>query len=147
VVDDATEDSGTSADQTDSVGQRAAEQISQPAAATAVADAHPAEFPSALPARSQSRIPLDRFAEVHIEITAEIGRVTMPLGELLQLGEGAVIELDRSVSEPVDILAQGVKIASGDVVVIDDHFAIQIREIVSADEHATPTQLKEHATA
>jgi flagellar motor switch protein FliN/FliY len=79
-------------------------------------------------------MPLERFAEVSIEISVEIGRVTMPIGELLKLGEGAVVELNRAVSEPVDVMAQGVRIASGEVVVIDDRFAVRITEIVNAEE-------------
>lgn len=137
MTDDTTSNQDTPEGEFSDAASSPAEEISRPEAADAVADAHPAEFPSAAPARSRSRIPLERFADVNIEITAEIGRVTIPLGELLQLGEGAVIELDRSVSEPVDVLAQGVRIASGDVVVIDDRFAIQIREIVESVEHAS----------
>ncbi|MFN8707268.1 MAG: flagellar motor switch protein FliN [Planctomyces sp.] len=99
-----------------------------------VSEAHPVEFPQASRSRSASTLPLERFAEVNIEISVEIGRVTMPIGDLLQLGEGAVIELNRSVSEPVDIMAQGVRIASGEVVVIDDRFAVRITEIANPDE-------------
>ena len=53
----------------------------------------------------------------------------MPIGELLQLGEGAVLKLNRAVSEPVDLIAQGVRVARGEVVVVDDCFAIRIKEI------------------
>jgi flagellar motor switch protein FliN/FliY len=140
VTDDTIENQNSAEGMVDDPGQQIAEEISQPDLAGGVANAHPAEFPSAAPARGRARIPLERFADVNIEITAEIGRVTMPLGELLQLSEGAVIELDRSVTEPVDILAQGVRIARGDVVVIDDRFAIQIREIVNSDEQSSATE-------
>lgn len=101
----------------------------------AVPEAHPVEFPAAARSRAAATLPLERFAEVNIEIAVEIGRVTMPIGELLQLGEGAVVELNRSISEPVDIMAQGVRIASGEVVVIDDRFAVRITEISSSDDN------------
>lgn len=111
-----------------------ADQISSPAGSAAVSEAHPVEFPQASRARAAAALPLERFADVNIEISVEIGRVTMPIGELLQLGEGAVVELNRSVSEPVDVMAQGVRIASGEVVVIEDRFAVRITEIASAEE-------------
>lgn len=98
-----------------------------------VPEAHPVEFPQVSRSRASSAMPLERFAEVSIEISVEIGRVTMPIGELLKLGEGAVVELNRAVSEPVDVMAQGVRIASGEVVVVDDRFAVKITEIVNAD--------------
>lgn len=99
-----------------------------------VPEAHPVDFPQAQRTRSSTSVPLERFAEVNIEISVEIGRATMPIGELLQLGEGAVVELHRSVSEPVDIMAQGVRIASGEIVVIDDRFAVRITEIAAAED-------------
>ncbi len=99
-----------------------------------VPEAHPVEFPQVSRSRASAAMPLERFAEVSIEISVEIGRVTMPIGELLKLGEGAVVELNRAVSEPVDVMAQGVRIASGEVVVVDDRFAVRITEIVNADD-------------
>lgn len=99
-----------------------------------VPEAHPVEFPQVSRSRAGTAMPLERFAEVSIEISVEIGRVTMPIGELLKLGEGAVVELNRAVSEPVDVMAQGVRIASGEVVVIDDRFAVRITEIANTDE-------------
>ncbi len=99
-----------------------------------VSEAHPVEFPQAAKSKASSSLPLERFAEVSIELSVEIGRVTMPIGEMLQLGEGAVVELSRSVSEPVDVMAQGIRIASGEVVVIDDRFAVRITEIATTEE-------------
>lgn len=104
------------------------------AGGNSVPEAHPVEFPQVSRTRASSAMPLERFAEVSIEISVEIGRVTMPIGELLKLGEGAVVELNRAVSEPVDVMAQGVRIASGEVVVVDDRFAVRITEIVSNDD-------------
>lgn len=101
-------------------------------------DVHPAEFPQAAPSRSHAALPLERFSEVQVEISVEIGRVTMSIGELLQLGEGSVVELERDVSEPVSVMAQGVRIARGEVVVIDDRFAVRITEITHTDSGPRP---------
>ena len=76
--------------------------------------------------------PMDRFYEVHVPVWAELGRVEMPLGDLMKLDEGAVIRLDRPVSDPVDLVSQGVKLARGEVVVIDDCFAVRIKEMAKS---------------
>lgn len=72
---------------------------------------------------------LDRLLNVTVTVTAELGRVTLPISEVLKLGVGTVLELHRSVSEPVDLMVQGVRLARGEVVVVDDRFAIRIKEI------------------
>lgn len=84
------------------------------------------ELPTAAAAKGMA---LDRFLDVAVTVSAELGRVSMPLGEMLRLGTGAVIKLDRPVSAPVELLAQGVRVALGEVVVVDDCFAIRIKEI------------------
>jgi flagellar motor switch protein FliN/FliY len=73
---------------------------------------------------------LNHLLEVAVCVTAELGRVTMSIGEILKLGLGSVVEIDRSVSEPVDLLVQGVPFARGEVVVVEDRFAIRIQEIL-----------------
>lgn len=80
--------------------------------------------------RESTDASIQRFYDVSVTLTAELGRVKIPLRELVRLGPESVIELDRPVSEPVDLIAQGVRVARGEVVVIDDCFAIQISEII-----------------
>src|SRR5947209_5255262 len=72
---------------------------------------------------------MDRLFDVTVTVTAELGRTTRSIGDILKLSLGSVLELDRSVSEPVDLMVQGVRLARGEVVVVDDRFAIRIREI------------------
>lgn len=128
--------SGTTTSMNDApTGAQLAAEIS--ASGAGVSEAHPVEFPQAARTRTNAKLPLERIAEVTIEVSVEIGRITMPIGELLQLGEGAVVELDRSVSEPVDVMAQGIRIASGEVVVIDDRFAVRITDIPNPDDSGT----------
>lgn len=74
---------------------------------------------------------MDRFYDVQVPVWAELGRVEMPLGDLVKLSEGAVLRLNRPVSDPVDVISQGVKLARGEVIVVDDRFAIRIKEIVA----------------
>jgi len=90
-----------------------------------------ADFPEfeALKAVSETGS-LNQLLDVEVCVTVELGRVTMSIGDILKLGLGSVVELDRSVSEPVDLLVQGVPFARGEVVVIEDRFAIRIQEIL-----------------
>ena len=108
--------------------------------------ARPVEFPAVSGDRPMTgRMPLNRFYDVTVTITAELGRVNMPIGELVRLGEGSVIELHRGVNEAVDILAQGVPLAKGDIVAVDGRYAVRITEIVQNDrEHNAPTRSSAH---
>lgn len=72
---------------------------------------------------------LQNLLGVRFEVEAVLGRVVLPIEEILKLGTGAVIELDRSISDPVDLMVQGVCVARGEVVVVDDAFGIRIKEI------------------
>ncbi len=72
---------------------------------------------------------LDGLQDVTVTVSAELGRVSLTIGEVLKLGVGSVLELHRSINEPVDLMVQGVRLARGEVVVVDDRFAIRIREV------------------
>ncbi len=72
-----------------------------------------------------------RLRGVSVPVWAELGRVEMLIGDLLQLGEGSVVRLDRSVGDPVELVSQGVNLARGEVIVVDECFAIRIREILT----------------
>ncbi|MFK7738229.1 MAG: FliM/FliN family flagellar motor switch protein [Pirellulaceae bacterium] len=72
---------------------------------------------------------MNRFAGVQVVLTAELGRTKLTIHELMSLSEGAVLELDRAISAPVELVAQGVALGNGEVVVVDDRFAIRIKEI------------------
>lgn len=73
---------------------------------------------------------LDNLLNVSVSVTAELGRATTSIGQLLKLNVGSIVELERLVSEPVELVAQGVRLARGEVVVVEDRFAIRIQEIV-----------------
>jgi flagellar motor switch protein FliN len=74
---------------------------------------------------------LDLLKDVPITITARLGQTVLPIGEILKLGPGAVIELDRDIAQPVELTVRGLVFARGDVVVVDNHFAIRIRELMT----------------
>ena len=66
-------------------------------------------------------------------VTAELGRTTMPMRELLGLTPGVVVEIDRAAGSPIDLLVNGRRIASGEVVVIDEEFGIRITDIIASN--------------
>lgn len=99
--------------------------------------AHRAEFPPMEPHRVANPTgTLSRFFDVTVTVSVELGRVTLPIGELVKLGKGSVIELDRDVDQPVDLVAQGVRLARGEVIVVNDRYAIRIDEIDGAESAA-----------
>jgi flagellar motor switch protein FliN/FliY len=75
---------------------------------------------------------LSRLHDVPIELAVEIGRTVMTLGQALRLGPGSIVELRRLAGEPVDLLAGGKPIAHGEVVVVDEEFALRITEMVAS---------------
>jgi len=81
---------------------------------------------------------LEMVRDVPLQVTVELGRVDLPLKQVVQLTDGSVIQLDKIAGEPVDLLVNGRKIARGEVVVIGNNFGIKITQIVreEAPEHA-----------
>lgn len=77
---------------------------------------------------------INMLKDVEMQISVELGRKRMPLGKILQLMKGSVIELEKLAGEPVDILVNGRCIAVGDVVVIDEHFGVRITRLMAAHE-------------
>jgi len=75
---------------------------------------------------------LDVLAGVSIRLTVEVGATLMPLSALADLEIGSVITLDRLVNEPLDICANGARIARGEIVSVDGRYAIRITELVAA---------------
>ncbi len=75
--------------------------------------------------------------DVYMEMTVELGRTKKLIREILGMGEGTIIELDKLAGEPVDILVNHKLIAKGEVVVIDENFGVRVTEIVSPMERVT----------
>lgn len=86
-----------------------------------------AHSPAGLPNGQNMGILLD----VPLQITVELGRASMPVKRVIELGRGSVIELDRVAGEPVDILVNDRLIGYGEVVVVDDKFGVRITKILA----------------
>lgn len=90
------------------------------------------QFPRFTPAQGSAERGLDHLFAVKLDAEAVLGRSALSVDEMLKLGVGSVVELDRLVSEPVDLLVQNVRVARGEVMVVNEHFAIRITEILGA---------------
>ena len=77
---------------------------------------------------------LELLMDVDMQLTVELGKTRRQVREILQLGEGSIIELDKLAGEPVDVMVNHQLIAKGEVVVIDENFGVRITEIVSSAE-------------
>lgn len=76
---------------------------------------------------------LRRLSDVLMELSVEIGRTRMTVGEMLQLRAGSIVTLERLAGEPVDLLVNGTPIARGEVVIVDEEFGLRVTEIVAGD--------------
>jgi flagellar motor switch protein FliN/FliY len=72
--------------------------------------------------------------DVPVQLSAVLGKASMPVNQLLRLGRGAVVELDRKVGEPVEIYVNNRLVARGEVMVVDDHLGITMTEIIKSEQ-------------
>ena len=71
---------------------------------------------------------------IEVKLTVEVGSTEMKIRDLLKLNEGSVVELERLAGDPLDILANGVKIARGEVVMVGERFGIRFTEVTNPEE-------------
>jgi flagellar motor switch protein FliN/FliY len=72
--------------------------------------------------------------EIPVQLSAVLGKATMPVSQLLRLGRGAVVELDRKVGESIDILVNNRLVARGEVVILDDRLGVTMTEIIKTEQ-------------
>lgn len=77
---------------------------------------------------------IDLLMDVNLPVSIELGRTELSISELLELGAGSIVELDKLAGEPVDILVNNKPLAKGEVVVLDEHFGVRITSLVSRRE-------------
>jgi flagellar motor switch protein FliN/FliY len=117
----------------------------EPVAAAPAAPAAPAAAPAAPAASAAPSAPasalsglgtmkqMDALAGVQMEVTIEVGRTSLPIGQLLQLQPGQIVELDREVGSPLDMFINGTLLAHGEIVVVDDQFGFRVTSVVTTD--------------
>jgi len=91
-------------------------------------------FEEKAPSGRQSN--LDLLSGLDMQVTVELGRTHMTIAEVLAIGAGSVIELDRLAGEPVDILVNDRVVAHGEVVVMEENFGVRITEVVKPNVDA-----------
>ncbi|MCB2184859.1 MAG: flagellar motor switch protein FliN [Deltaproteobacteria bacterium] len=77
---------------------------------------------------------IDFILDIPLEVTVELGRTSMLINDLLQLGQGSVIELNKLAGEPLEVLVNRKLIARGEVVVVNEKFGVRLTDIVSPIE-------------
>lgn len=85
-------------------------------------------FKSVITEKTENSI--DILMDIPMKVVVELGKTVLKIKDILELGPGSIIELDKLSGEPVDILVNGRQIAKGEVVVIDENFGIRISDVV-----------------
>lgn len=101
-------------------------------ATTAAATLHLPDFgPAAAPAGDRG---IDLISDVELDVKIELGRAMMLIEDVLKLGEGSVVELDKLAGDPVDVFVNDRLVARGEVLVLNDNFCVRVSEIVAGQE-------------
>jgi flagellar motor switch protein FliN/FliY len=111
-----------SADENFNFSKGEGQRPSRPPAAPKLADAKPSDG-------------LDFVMDVPVEVSVEIGRRRMRIADILRIGQGSVLELDKASGEPLDIYVNNRIVARGEAVVVGDHYGVRLTEILIADEN------------
>lgn len=80
---------------------------------------------------SDAHSDIDMIMDIPVQLTVELGRTRLTIRNILQLGQGSVVELDGLAGEPMDIFVNGYLIAQGEVVVVDDKYGIRVTDIIT----------------
>lgn len=110
--------------------------------APAAAPAAPAAAPAATPAVFQPLVnqgadaasDIDMIMDIPVQLSVELGRTRLTIKNILQLGQGSVVELDGLAGEPMDIYVNGYLIAQGEVVVVDEKYGIRVTDIITPSD-------------
>ena len=102
--------------------------------AVSVLGAQGAEAGVSGPAISVDDSALEMIMDIPLEISVELGRMKMMVKDVVELGSGSIVQIDKAAGEPVDVLVNGRLVARGEVVVIEDNFGVRITEILSLQE-------------
>ncbi|MEP7150923.1 MAG: flagellar motor switch protein FliN [Nitrospira sp.] len=110
-------------------------QSGQPHADVGEANPQPTSFP---PVENHGAVPANKNIEfvldIPLQVTVQIGSTRMLIRELLQLGQGSVIELNKLAGEPMEVLVNNKLVARGEVVVVNEKFGIRLTDVVSPNQ-------------
>lgn len=86
--------------------------------------------------RIESQNNIERLLDVEMNVTVRFGKAEVPLREVIRYGVGSMIELNRSVDEPVELLVNNYPFARGEVVVVDGYYGVKVTEIGSQEDRS-----------
>lgn len=92
-----------------------------------------AEAAAGAPAKKPAHT-LDFILDVTLQVTVEVGRARMTIQDLLQLGQGSVVELEKLAGEPLDIFINGKQVARGEAVIVNEKFGVRLTDIISPED-------------
>ncbi|MBL8176355.1 MAG: flagellar motor switch protein FliN [Bryobacterales bacterium] len=105
----------------------------EPAPRAAAAAGSAAPVKNAIPAVENSRT-LGLLLEVELPVSVSFGRAQLPLKDVLKLNSGSIVELNRAIAEPVEVIVNNCVIARGEVVVVEGNYGVRIKQIISKEE-------------
>lgn len=82
----------------------------------------------------EDSVSLETVYDIPVQVSVVLGKTNMQVNQLLKLGRGAVIELDRKVGEPIDIFVNNRLVARGEVVVVEDRIGVTMTEVIKAEK-------------
>lgn len=77
---------------------------------------------------------LEALYDVPVQVSVVLGSTTMPLSNILKLGKGTVIELERTVGEPIDVYVNNKIVAKGEIVIVDDKIGVTLTEVIAHEK-------------
>ena len=83
---------------------------------------------------------IDLLLDINMPITVKLGSAVVPFKQLLQMGPGSVLQLDKVIGEPAELFVQDIKFATADIVVVDGRFAARIREVLGTESLQAASQ-------
>jgi flagellar motor switch protein FliN len=89
---------------------------------------------SILTASASREVNVDHILDVPVTLSLEVGRTRLPIRSLLQLSQGSVVELERGAGEPLDVFVNGMLVAHGEVVVVNEKFGIRLTDVIPPAE-------------
>ena len=92
------------------------------------------DFASVLGEGDDATLSLDAVQDIPVQVSVVLGKATIQVSQLLKLGRGAVVELDRKVGEPIDVYVNNRLVARGEVVVVEDRIGVTMTEIIKGDK-------------
>jgi flagellar motor switch protein FliN/FliY len=86
------------------------------------------------PNNETSELTLEAVYDVPVQVSVVLGRTTMQLSNILKLGRGAVIELERAVGDPIDVYVNNKMVAKGEIVIVDTKIGVTLTEVVATEK-------------